>query len=285
MANANEASCSSSSKATASTADSGTPTPAESVESSNAESLCMAAPRQKPSSEALVEVKDGNSGGADSSIAQRFQGIYAGTEWGGDVLSGLGSREDTTKPFCAFLEAFLRGAGIRSVVDGGCGHWPSGYQRFIDWCGVSYLGVDVVPRVIEDNREYFSRPSRLAAHGVRRAEFAVADCCDELPAADLLMVKDVLMHLPNRSVRSFIASHIKLHAPSYRYIMLVHNEMPINFRSKIDIKPGQLMPFDISQPPFNAPFTSIFRWKSDEPKVVQLWDASMFKAGDGGQHS
>ena len=37
----------------------------------------------------------------------------------------------------------------------GCGHWPSGYQRHMNWQDVKYTGVDVVPYVVEENARYF----------------------------------------------------------------------------------------------------------------------------------
>merc|ERR1719356_1584656 len=106
-------------------------------------------------------------------MTESFSKIYSGLQWlqGSEALSGLGSREETTQPFCRFLEAFLRGEGIASVVDAGCGHWPSGYQRFVDWGGTAYTGVDVVSRVVQESSDYLARTSRLAAHGLRSARF------------------------------------------------------------------------------------------------------------------
>jgi len=212
----------------------------------------------------------------EGGMAAAFRSIYSGSEWqlGADALSGLGSREETTRPFCRFLEAFLRGEGIRSIVDLGCGHWPSGYQRFVDWGSASYVGVDIVPRVVEDNRAYLRRTSRLAAFGLRSASFVEADARAPLPPADLLLVKDVLMHWPNEAVGAFVEGHLRSAAPKYRYVMLVQNETPLpGVRTMIDIEAGQLLPFDIRDPPFEAPVRNVFSWQSDEMKAVQLWEA------------
>lgn len=202
-----------------------------------------------------------------------FSRIYEKGEWlcGEEAKSGLGSRRETTQEFCAFLEATLRKHRLRSVVDAGCGHWPSGYQRFCSWQDVDYCGVDVVPGVVEENAAHFRDAGLLRAYGLASARFVVGQAERPLPTADLLIVKDVLMHLPNAAIHQFIQNNL---GPRYRKVMVVQNEVPrgVHLRTLIDIEPGQLLPFDISAPPFAAPFVEVFRWQSDEPKVVQLWE-------------
>ncbi|CAE7247309.1 unnamed protein product, partial [Symbiodinium pilosum] len=119
-----------------------------------------------------------------------FSRIYAREEWGASARSGLGSREETTREFRAFLERFLQQQCIHSVVDAGCGHWPSGYQRFMKWQGVHYTGVDVVPYVVQENTEYFQDGARLASHELSSARSICGDVSERLPPADLLLVKD-----------------------------------------------------------------------------------------------
>lgn len=241
---------------------------------------------QQQSSQASAEVVNGcaeakaaedNGRGSASSdaVTAAFSRIYRLEEWGEEARSGLGSREGTTREFRGFLERFLRERGVTSVVDAGCGHWPSGYQRFMNWQGVHYTGIDVVPYVVGENRAYFADPAVLAARGLASARCQVGSVCDVLPGADLLLVKDVLMHLPNAAVSSFLRSSLGAQRPRYRMVMLVQNSVPpvVNLRQMIDIEPGQLLPFDITGPPFEAPFVDVFRWESDEPKVVQLWEA------------
>jgi len=159
------------------------------------------------------------------------------------------------------------------VVDAGCGHWPSGYQRFMQWQGVHYVGIDVVPYVVEENRKYFSDATMLERHGLASAECQLGDVSGVLPSADLLLVKDVLMHLPNAAIQAFLDRNINVAAPRYRAVLLVQNEVPMNFRVMMDIEHGQLLPFDITAEPFGASFKTVFRWQSDEPKAVQLWEA------------
>mmetsp|Transcript_6225 Transcript_6225/g.17371 ORF Transcript_6225/g.17371 Transcript_6225/m.17371 type:complete len:323 (-) Transcript_6225:129-1097(-) len=224
----------------------------------------------RPSSVALTE------GCFTGSISAAFSRIYAEKEWlarpNAQALSGLGSSEEATGAFREYLETFLKERHFASVVDAGCGHWPSGYQRCMHWQNVHYTGIDVVDDVLAENKAYFD-DRRRADHGFASTSFQRGDLCEELPRADLLLVKDVLMHLPNQAVHAFLESNVNSSAPRFRAVLVVQNDMPMPVRRSINIEPGQLMSFDISQPPFNANFKTVFRWQSDEPKIVQLWES------------
>merc|ERR1711924_484061 len=100
-----------------------------------------------------------------------------------------------------------------------------GYHRFIDWAGVAYVGVDAEAAVVEDCQEYFSFTGRLAAHGLVSARFIAGDACGLLPPADLLLVKDVLDHLPHANLVDFLRNHTMCHNPRYRFVMLIHSEV------------------------------------------------------------
>src|SRR6185312_8202393 len=98
----------------------------------------------------------------------------------------------------AVVERLCRARDVRSVVDVGCGDWQLG--SLVDWTGVAYTGVDVVPPVVEADRARYGR------EGVR---FEAADALrDPLPTADLLLAKDVLQHWPNGDVEAFLARNL-----------------------------------------------------------------------------
>jgi len=212
---------------------------------------------------------------SDRAAAAAFSRIYNHAEWGTEARSGLGSKEATTREFRVFLEAFLQDHGITSIVDAGCGHWPTGYQRLMNWQGVHYHGIDIVPYVVNENQAHFANTRVLEDRGLASAKCDIGSACGVLPCADLLLVKDVLMHLPNAAVLEFLQNSINVQPSRYRMVMLVQNSIPASMpvRQMVDIEAGQLLPFNISGPPFNADFADIFHWQSDEPKVVQLWEA------------
>ncbi len=106
---------------------------------------------------------------------------------------GWGSVLRNTRSYILFLEAFMKANQIKSVLDLGCGDWS--FSRFVQWDKTRYLGIDIVPKIIKTNRERFTSTT---------VSFLHANALDiELPKADLLLCKDMLMHLPNTDIITF----------------------------------------------------------------------------------
>jgi SAM-dependent methyltransferase len=103
-----------------------------------------------------------------------FEHIYRNDLWHGG--SGPGSLPSVNRPYVRLLQSFLRSNHIETVVDLGCGDWQ--FSRRINWGKARYLGLDVVPHVLESNRRRFGRAA---------VEFAVSpEDPDDIPGADLL---------------------------------------------------------------------------------------------------
>ena len=124
----------------------------------------------------------------------RFRDIYADGGWGG-LGSGPGSLKRNARPYVDFVQGVIRARGVDSVVDVGCGDWQMWPADVFASVG-KYDGYDVVDSVIESNTEKFGSPRR---------QFHIADATAvNLPAADLLLCKEVLQHLPNDTVLAFL---------------------------------------------------------------------------------
>jgi len=152
-----------------------------------------------------------------------FDQIYARGSWARDAqgkgTSGEGSTLEFTRLYRVFLQDFLAAHRIRSVVDAGCGDWE--FSQAIDWTGIDYLGLDIVPSIIEADRRKF---------GTAKIRFAVADIVrDELPPADLLVVKDVLQHLSHADISRFLAN-----LPRYRHVLIVNDVHPASLTAVPD---------------------------------------------------
>lgn len=123
-------------------------------------------------------------------IRDVFRGVYARNSWGGtqgDFFSGTGSEEAQTTAYAEAVREFVRTRGIKSIVDLGCGDYRVG--RMLKMAGVHYLGVDIVPELIERNRALFTDPDTV---------FMCRDLLEEaLPAAELCLLRQVLQHLSN----------------------------------------------------------------------------------------
>lgn len=203
-----------------------------------------------------------------------FSKIYSDHTWKGRSLSGPGSDAERTVKFRRLLEEFIRQRNIRSVVDLGCGDWS--YSQLVDWGQAGYTGLDVVPTVIDQNIKQYARAG---------VSFLLADPTDPaLPAGDLLIVKEVLQHLPIDDINSILG---KLN--SYRYAILV-NDVSHQIRgtwkniwrwqsicsTNTDIERGGYRLLALRDPPFSLPAEHLLSYQNQYLnrrwiKEVVLW--------------
>src|SRR5258706_4910521 len=90
------------------------------------------------------------------STREIFSEIYETAQWGGkrgEFNSGRGSEANVTAAYCSMLREFIDEHQIRSVLDLGCGDFE--VAKRIQRPGVSYVGVDVVPALVERNRRLY----------------------------------------------------------------------------------------------------------------------------------
>lgn len=176
-----------------------------------------------------------------TSLADTFNQIYAEGSWGRDVTgkgtSGSGSTLEITREYRAYVEDFIKKHAIKSVVDAGCGDWT--FSSAMDWGDASYLGVDIASDVIEAVRK---------KHEKGKIHFQVGDITEDLPAADLLISKDVLQHLSNELVQKFIKNNLK--KGKYKWVILTNDRgsRPQN----LDTVPGGYRAIDLAAPPFEV---------------------------------
>lgn len=166
-----------------------------------------------------------------------FREIYEVDGWSGG--SGLGSIPDATVVYRQVVQRLLDAPDVRTVVDAGCGDWQ--ISRLLDWSGVSYLGVDVVPELIQRNTAEFGRAGiRFEARDMSQAA---------LPKADLLVCKDVLQHWPNAWVGAFLARASR----RYRYVLVTNDVLSTDCEPDSlnrDIGLGLWRLLDVARPPF-----------------------------------
>ncbi len=148
------------------------------------------------------------------SLTNTFNHIYAEGIWGrddtGKGTSGSGSTLEITREYRAYVEDFMKKHAVKSVVDAGCGDWS--FSSAMDWGDASYLGVDIASDIVEADRKKYERD---------KIKFQVGDITEELPAADLLISKDVLQHLSNGLVQKFIENNLK--KGKYKWVILTND--------------------------------------------------------------
>jgi SAM-dependent methyltransferase len=129
----------------------------------------------------------------DLTAQQVFTQVYAEKMWGegqDQFYSGPGSNEEAAKPYADFVTHFIAENKIQSVVDLGCGDFRVG--RMIATACAQYTGVDVVEPLIVDNNRRF---------GCETISFRCLDITtDELPDADLVLIREVFQHISNAQI-------------------------------------------------------------------------------------
>jgi hypothetical protein len=163
-----------------------------------------------------------------------FSEIYNKHIWVGESRSGVGSGLENTKNIRNELPTLLANLDIRSLIDCPCGDWN--WMKHVDLSGINYIGVDIVHDLIEKNKQLYQK------EGV---SFMVADItCDMLPAADMIMIRDCLVHLPDSDI--FRALEL-LKASGIKWLAATTFPEATN----VDIPLGNWMPMNLATEPYN----------------------------------
>jgi len=176
------------------------------------------------------------------SIRERFEAIYEQNAWGRG--SGVGSLPENNLEYATFLQLFLLRNSVRSVVDFGCGDWQ--FSRFINWTKVKYIGIDIVPILIERNQNIF---------GQEQISFEVFHSIDALPSADLLVCKDVLQHLPN----SVVQQYLDVFKSKFKFMLITNDIGPTGYLNR-EIEPGGWRTLQFDRPPFAETAAVVLQW-------------------------
>jgi SAM-dependent methyltransferase len=183
-------------------------------------------------------------------VREAFSTIYRSQAWGSledrPFCSGDGSiREEVVGPYCDMIRAFIVANNIRRVIDLGCGDFGVGARLISP--GVHYTGIDVVPDLVRYNQEHFGSPT-VEFHCINIID-------DELPPADLCLVRQVLQHLSNAQISKTLQSLRR-----YRFVIATeHVYAGAGLRRNRDKPhgPGTRIPkrsgVFLESPPFNCP--------------------------------
>lgn len=140
-----------------------------------------------------------------------FTRIYMRNIWGGkprQYHSGDGSTKNHAFLYANAVKTFIKERRITNVVDLGCGDFVVGSKLQMD--KLKYIGVDIVDDLIKQNQE---------KHGTVDIEFQCLDIIsDELPNAELCLVRQVFQHLSNSQIIS-ILHKIK----QYKYVLITEH--------------------------------------------------------------
>lgn len=151
------------------------------------------------------------------------------------------SSDQDIQPLMRFLsEFFNKRPQIRTVLDIGCGKW--GFLSKLNWKKIKYTGIDWIPEIILDNKQY--ETENIHFHQVNALEYE-----NEFwqHTFDLIFVKDVVQHWPTNIIYNIIPFWLSICNCG---IMLIN----CNFQSidDQDIEMGEFRPLSQYLRPLNT---------------------------------
>lgn len=156
-------------------------------------------------------------------IKRIFTEIYNNNRWGGkngELYSGSGSHIDhVVEQFVRALEKFIRGLDEEVILfDCGCGDMSVG-SRLIPICK-EYIGGDIVDRVVKQNAERYREQEFI--------NFEVGET--NLPDCNVIVVRQVLQHLPNEPIQKFVSQLQRWHG----YLIITDHQPYGDFVANVD---------------------------------------------------
>jgi hypothetical protein len=214
--------------------------------------------------------------GAPESAKRKFENLSSG-QWDNVSLSGPGSRPEATRPFVDFFLQWMRNhTDVESMVEVSAGHWPTGWQRLVEWPHIDYTGIDLLEDVIAADKQYLAKNGKA---GLRSMVFQQGDMLvdETLPEADLLFTKDTLIHFPNSYINQFIRQTVVQCPPKYKYVMFVHDLRERDEENKDINTFGEYHGFQLNMRPFGLKVTTPFTWTPEldgKKRIVQILDTA-----------
>jgi hypothetical protein len=167
-----------------------------------------------------------------------FREAFRDGTWGSqESASGRGSELAQTETLRRELPALLGQIGAKSILDAACGdfHWMCQVSLGVD----QYVGADIVPELIEANRQKYAGPGR---------EFRVLDMVTTKPPRfDVILCRDCLVHLSFADIRAALRN-FRDSGSEY----LLATTMP-NVRKNEDIASGDWRGLNLQLAPFHFP--------------------------------
>ena len=179
-----------------------------------------------------------------------FRRIFEENRWGNnESVSGEGSNLERTAVLRSELPALLTRHGVRSILDAPCGDFFWMKELALD--GIGYIGIDIVPEIIAQNVDLYASPQRV---------FKLGDLVEEpLPAADLILCRDCLVHFTYAETRRALDNFRRSGATWLLTTTFTGR------RDNHDITTGDWRPINLEHAPYGfPPPVAVINERSDE---------------------
>lgn len=185
-----------------------------------------------------------------------------------ETVNGYGSYLEHTGEIRSALPILFRRLGVQTFTDIPCGDWN--WMSKVDLSGVDYLGCDLVPEMIQSNRE------RFPEH-----RFEVLNLVTDVPRrSDLILCRDLLFHLSNEWALQAL-SNIWASGSGWLLATSFPMEDP-----NLDIQMDGCLrwrPINLCLPPFNLP-PPVDHIQEDDShacrgRIIGLWEVEELPDG------
>jgi len=213
-----------------------------------------------------------------SELKTTFEQIYEHWGFGGsESRSGPGSSLEETETIRNAIKKLVKEKNIRTVIDIPCGDFN--WMKDIVYSFEKYTGGDIVKQAIIDNKKY-------ANDIISFMEFDLAGT-EEIPEADLLIVRDVIGHLPLthgvEALENILRSKCK-YLLSTSWVNVNNKEYYKTHKNK-DVSIGRFYPVCLQSEPFNLPEPELYieesvvvdGYEDGNRKALVLWDLQKIK--------
>ena len=169
-----------------------------------------------------------------------FTRLYKRNVWGSkESVSGPGSELSYTECLRRQLPQLLRQYCVSRVLDAPCGDF-NWMRHVVPDLGIEYIGGDIVKEIVVRNQQEF---------GTNGVSFRQLDIVrDPLPASELMMVRDCLIHLSYREIYGFLVNFCQ----SNTGLLLTTTHLPDDGENS-DIQTGDVRSIHLFSPPFCFP--------------------------------
>jgi hypothetical protein len=194
-----------------------------------------------------------------------FTDVYQNNLWKAQQSrSGPGSDLAHTKTVRKELPALVAELGVSSILDIPCGDFN--WMQRVNFGSCKYIGADIVEEVVRKNNEQYARNGR---------EFIKLNIVNnELPTVDLILCRDLFVHLPYAEIVKALNNVRKSRS---KYLLTTSHLLT---RRNHDIIAGQWRPLNLLIRPFSFPtpvriiYEDVPEGETNTGKTLSLWKVS-----------
>jgi len=183
--------------------------------------------------------------------------------------SGFGSSVSIVIPYyIPMLQDFIFRKHVKTISDLGCGDFNFGDNIYSACPGISYIGYDCCPFLVEQNKE------KYPGYEFEHLDFYASP--KHIRPADLFILKDVLQHWSNREISGFLTYLVGL--GRFKYLLVTNSTTSKDIVFE-DIQTGGYRPLAWTHEVFR-PFNPVLIGQWGEPdffsQVGDKWLPCLF---------